>query len=58
MFRSFQIIFRELVGSLFKVIEFKSFKVFKIVKVNCGDAAVCVVCARAWCSVWRGVLDC
>ena len=50
MFRSFQIIFRELVGSLLVT----EFKVFKIVKVVCGDAAVCVVCVRGaehkvWC---------
>ena len=32
----FQIIFRELVGSLLKSL---NLKVFKIVKVNCGDAA-------------------
>jgi hypothetical protein len=31
-----QIIFRELVGSLLKSL---NLKVFKIVKVNCGDAA-------------------
>jgi hypothetical protein len=31
---------------LVKVTEFKSFKVFKIVEVICGDAAVCVVCVR------------
>jgi hypothetical protein len=37
MFRSFQIIFRELVGSLIMSL---NLKVFKIVKVNCGDAAV------------------
>ena len=33
-----QIIFRELVDSLLKSL---NLKVFKIVKVNCGDAAVC-----------------
>jgi len=38
MFRSFQIIFRELVGSLLKSLNL-SFKVFEIVKVVCGDAA-------------------
>jgi hypothetical protein len=31
-----QIIFRELIGSLLKSL---NLKVFKIVKVNCGDAA-------------------
>ena len=36
-----QIIFRELVGSLLKSL---SLKVFKIVKVNCGNAA-----AYSWC---------
>ena len=43
MFRSFQIIFRELVGSLLKSL---NLKFLKIVKVICGDAAVCVVCVR------------
>ena len=36
MFRSFQIIFSELVGSLLKSL---NLKVFKIVKLNCGDVA-------------------
>jgi hypothetical protein len=36
MFRSFPIIFRELVGSFLKSL---NLKVFKIVKVNCSDAA-------------------
>ena len=36
MFRSLQIIFRELVGSLLKSL---NLKFLKIVKVICGDAA-------------------
>jgi len=39
-----QIIFRELVGSLLKSL---NLKVFKILKVNCGDAAAYrLVCVR------------
>jgi hypothetical protein len=44
MFRYFQIIFRELVGSL---LESLNLKVLKTVKVICGDAAAYrVVCVR------------
>jgi hypothetical protein len=35
-----QIIFRELVGCRFLVKKSLNLKVFKIVKVNCGDVAV------------------
>ena len=68
MFRSFQIIFRELVGSLLKSLNLKFLKLWRLFVVMWQHNVwrVCVVlCVEryvglqsAWCCVWRGMLDC